>query len=172
MSKIIVFGAGLIGRAIALDLATIHQVTCVDINKKALAIIEKDNADVNTIKYDLKEKSDYQELVKDFDLVINAMPGYMGFNTLKKILLAGKNVVDASFFPENCFDLNHLAKKNDVFAIVDCGLAPGMDNIILGYLDTKMEVNKFECLVGGLPEKRHWPFNFRCNTHPGCNYTV
>jgi len=161
MAKIIVFGAGLIGRAIALDLASLHQITCVDLNKKALAVINKDDSNVETINYDLSKEKNYDELVKDFDLVVNAMPGYLGFETLKKILLAGKNVVDASFFPENCFDLDHLAKKNDVYAIVDCGVAPGMDNIILGYLDTKMEVNKFECLVGGLPVKRHWPFNFK-----------
>jgi len=161
MSKIIVFGAGLIGRAIALDLASEHQVTCVDLNKKALAKLEKQNSEVSTVNFDLSRENNYDELVKDFDLVISAMPGYLGFKTLKKILLAGKNVVDASFFPENCFDLDHLAKKNEVFAVVDCGLAPGMDNIILGHLDTKMEVNKFECLVGGLPVKRHWPFNFR-----------
>lgn len=161
MSKIIVFGAGLIGRAIALDLASEHQITCVDLNKNALAKLKKQNSEVNTVNYDLSKENNYSELVKNFDLVISAMPGYLGFNTLKKILLAGKNVVDASSFPENCFDLDHLAKKNEVFAVVDCGLAPGMDNIILGHLDTKMEVNKFECLVGGLPVKRHWPFNFR-----------
>ena len=161
MSKIIVFGAGLIGRAIALDLAPEHQVACVDLNKQALKRIEKENSDISTINFDLSKESSYSELTKEFDLVINAMPGYLGFNTLKKILLAEKNVVDASFFPEDCFSLDHLAKKNNVFAIVDCGLAPGMDNIILGHLDTKMEVNKFECLVGGLPVRRHWPFNFR-----------
>ncbi len=161
MSNIIIFGAGLIGRAIALDLATNHTITCVDVNKQALARIKKENADVVTVNFDLNEEKDYSQIVEGFDLVVSTMPGYLGFNTLKKILLAEKNVVDASFFPENCFDLDHLAKKNNVFAVVDCGLAPGMDNIILGYLDTKMEVNKFECLVGGLPVKRHWPFNFK-----------
>lgn len=161
MSNIIVFGAGLIGRAIALDLAPEHQVTCVDLNKQALKRIEKENPDINTINFDLSKESSYKELTEGFDLVISAMPGYLGFNTLKKILLAEKNVVDASFFPEDCFALDHLAKKSNVFAVVDCGLAPGMDNIILGHLDTKMEVNKFECLVGALPVKRHWPFNFR-----------
>lgn len=161
MSKIIVFGAGLIGRAIALDLSSFHEITCVDLNKQALAWIEKEDHSVCTINYDLAKEDNYSDLVTGFDLVVNAMPGFLGFETLKKILIAGKNVVDASSFPEDCFALNYLAKQNNVFAVVDCGLAPGMDNIILGYLDTKMEVNKFECLVGGLPVKRHWPFNYR-----------
>ncbi|MDQ7049336.1 MAG: saccharopine dehydrogenase C-terminal domain-containing protein [Enterobacterales bacterium] len=161
MAKIIVLGAGLIGRAVALDLAEAHQVCSVDLNKKALAKIQKENSAVETINFDLAKSPDYTELLAPFDLVISSVPGYLGFDTLKKILLAGKNAVDASCFPENCFDLDHLAKKNNVYAVVDCGLAPGMDNIILGHLDTKMEVNRFECLVGGLPVKRHWPFNFR-----------
>ncbi len=161
MSKIIVFGAGLIGRAIALDLAAVHKVSCVDLNQQALARIAKENSTVATINFDLSKEQNYEALTKGFDLVVNAMPGYLGFATLKKTLLVGKNVVDASFFPEDCFALNHIAKKHKVFAVVDCGVAPGMDNIILGYLDTKMEVYKFECLVGGLPQKRHWPFNFK-----------
>jgi saccharopine dehydrogenase-like NADP-dependent oxidoreductase len=161
MSKIIVFGAGLIGRAIALDLAEQHEVTCVDNNKHALTRIEKENSTVRTERFDLAKEKTYDELVKDFDLVVSAVPGYLGFDTLKKTLLAKKNIVDASSFPEDCFALDHLAKKSGVFAVVDCGVAPGMDNIILGHLDTKMEVNKFECLIGGLPVKRHWPFNFK-----------
>jgi len=161
MAKIIVFGAGLIGRAIALDLANDHIVTCVDLNQNALARIAKENGSVSTINFNLSKEEDYQSLTENFDLVVNATPGYLGFSTLKKILLAGKNVVDASFFVEDCFALNHIAKKQKVFAVVDCGVAPGMDNIILGYLDTKMEINKFECLIGGLPQKRQWPFNFK-----------
>lgn len=161
MANIIIFGAGLIGRAIALDLAKQHKVTCVDVNKHALSRIKKEDVSVETINFDLSLQKDYTELVDGFDLVVSAVPGYLGFETLKKSLLAGKNIVDASFFPEDCFDLDHLAKKNNVFAVVDCGVAPGMDNIILGYLDTKMEVKRFECLVGGLPIKRHWPFNFK-----------
>ena len=161
MAKIIIFGAGQIGTAIALDLIEHHSITCVDVNRKALEKITKLNSKIETTTFDLQQEKDYSELTKGFDLVINAVSGFIGFETLKRILIAGKNVVDASFLPENCFDLHHLAKKNDVYAVVDCGVAPGMDNIILGYLDTKMEVTKFECLVGGLPTKRIWPFNFK-----------
>jgi lysine 6-dehydrogenase len=161
MAKIIIFGAGQIGAAIALDLIENHSIVCVDVNRKALEKITKLSAKIETINFDLQQEKDYSALTKGFDLVISAVSGYIGFETLKRILLAKKNVIDASFFPENCFDLHHLAKKNNVYAVVDCGVAPGMDNIILGYLDTKMEVTKFECLVGGLPSKRIWPFNFK-----------
>jgi saccharopine dehydrogenase-like NADP-dependent oxidoreductase len=52
---------------------------------------------------------------------------------LKSIIEAGKNVVDISFFAEEAFELNKLAKDKNVTAIVDCGVVPGLSGIILGY---------------------------------------
>ncbi|WP_196138055.1 saccharopine dehydrogenase family protein [Aliikangiella sp. G2MR2-5] len=166
MAKIVVLGAGMIGNAMALDLAGEHQVTAVDINKRSLERIRKANSSVETELFNLKENDDYNDLLSEFDLVVCAVPGFMGFETLKKILNAKKPVVDISFFPENCFDLDYLAKKNDVFAIADCGVAPGMSNVILGHIDSTMEVKKYECLVGGLPIKREWPFNYKAPFSP------
>ncbi len=166
MSNIVVLGAGMIGNAMAIDLADKHQVTAIDKNKNVLARLSKNAPDVNTILHDLVDSSDYTELLSPYDLVISAVPGFMGFETLKKILMAGKNVIDISFFPEKCFDLDYLAKKHDVFAVVDCGVSPGMGNIILGQLDTQLEINSFECLVGGLPVKREWPFNYKAPFSP------
>ena len=166
MTKIVVFGAGMIGHAMALDLAEKFEVSAVDNNKRNLSSLTKANEKIESIVFDLKESDSYEDLLAPFDLVICAVPGFMGFDTLKKILQTGTNVVDISFFPENCFDLDYLAKKNDCFAIVDCGVAPGMDNVILGWLDKQLEVKSFECLVGGLPTKREWPFNYKAPFSP------
>ncbi|TQV84402.1 saccharopine dehydrogenase family protein [Aliikangiella coralliicola] len=166
MAKLVVLGAGMIGNAMALDLANDHDITAIDIDKRALSRLSKQNEKIKTTVADLKETEDLTELLAPYDLVICAVPGFMGFETLKKILQAKKNVVDISFFPENCFDLDYLAKKNDVWAITDCGVAPGMSNVILGYLDSKMEVKDYECLVGGLPSKREWPFNYKAPFSP------
>ena len=99
-----------------------------------------------------------KNVIQNYDLVICAVPGFLGFETLKQIILAGKNVVDISFFSENAFDLNELAIQQNVTAIVDCGVAPGMGNIILGYYNEKLKLTDFECLVGGLPKIKKWPF--------------
>ena len=69
----------------------------------------------------------------------------MGFNTLKTIIEAGKNVVDISFFEEDAFDLDALANSKNVTAVIDCGVAPGLSNIILGRHNSKMEI-KFNIL--------------------------
>ena len=76
------------------------------------------------------------------------------------------NVVDISFFPENSLELDQLAKEKNITAIVDCGVAPGMGNIIFGYHNLKMKITDYECLVGGLPEKREWPFEYQAVFSP------
>jgi saccharopine dehydrogenase-like NADP-dependent oxidoreductase len=106
------------------------------------------------------------EIVKPYDLVISAVPGFLGFETLKTVINAEKDVVDISFFAEDAFLLNNLALKKGVTAVVDCGVAPGMGNIILGHCNEQMEIKKFECLVGGLPKVRKWPFNYKAPFSP------
>ena len=46
-------------------------------------------------------------------------------------------------FPENALELNELAIKNGVTAVVDCGVAPGMGNIILGHYDRLFQIENF-----------------------------
>ena len=57
--------------------------------------------------------------------------------------------------------LDNLAKQKNVTAIVDCGVAPGMSNLILGYHNANMTITNFECMVGGLPKKRVKPFEYK-----------
>src|SRR3990167_11269258 len=132
MSKILVLGAGMVGNAIVFDLFKEHDVTVADINTTALEKLNQKYG-VKTLPLDIKNSSLLQKSIENFDLIISAVPGFMGFQTLKTIIECGKNVVDISFFPENALELDEFAKKKNVTAIVDCGVAPGMDNIILGY---------------------------------------
>ncbi len=90
----------------------------------------------------------------------------MGFQTLKTIIEGGKNVCDISFFNEDPFLLDDLAKQNNVTAVTDCGVAPGMDNIILGYHNKRMRVEEFVCMVGGLPQQRKWPYEYKAPFSP------
>jgi saccharopine dehydrogenase-like NADP-dependent oxidoreductase len=166
MSKIIVLGAGMVGSAMAIDMAAKHEVTLTDINPEVLSMVQQ-RCNVLTLQtLDVTDKTSLKKIIQSFDLVICAVPGFLGFETMKAIIEAGKNVVDISFFPENSLLLNNLAKTNNVTAIVDCGVAPGMGNIILGYHNERMKVTRFECLVGGLPKLKKWPFNYKAPFSP------
>jgi lysine 6-dehydrogenase len=166
MNKVIVLGAGMVGSAMALDLAKKHQVTLADLSETALQKTKKRNNTISTVVLDAKNTPLLTSTILPFDVVVCAVPGFMGFQTLKAIIEAGKNVIDISFFPEDVFELNELAKKKGVTAITDCGVAPGMDNIILGYYNSKMKLTDFECLVGGLPKVKKWPFNYKAPFSP------
>ncbi|HYX05306.1 MAG TPA: saccharopine dehydrogenase C-terminal domain-containing protein [Bacteroidales bacterium] len=162
--KIIVLGAGLVGGVIAADLNRRFNVTSADIDQDVLLKVEKEGVDV--IITDLSDPENIRKIVQPFDLVVGAMPGYMGFQTVKAVIEAGKNIVDISFFPEDPFQLHQLANEKNVTAIVDCGVAPGMGNIILGYHDASMKVSSYQCYVGGLPFKRKWPFEYKAVFSP------
>jgi len=164
MKKVIVLGAGLVGRTIAIELSKNYQVTAVDSNSIRLKNLK--DKKVKTLKADLSSDSEIKKIIKNYDLVICALPGFMGFKTLKSIIKAGKNVVDISFFPEDPFLLDELAKNKNVTAIVDCGVSPGLSNVILGYHNKRMQVENYRCIVGGLPYKRDWPFEYKAFFSP------
>lgn len=166
MSNIIVLGAGMVGSTMAIDMAKNHSVSITDFSKNALDKAVKKCEKLTPIVLDVTDKAALQKTIKPFDLVICAVPGFLGFETLKSIIEAGKNVIDISFFPENSLDLFELAKRKKVTAIVDCGVAPGMGNIILGYYNEKLNITDFECLVGGLPKIKKWPFNYKAPFSP------
>lgn len=164
-NKIIVLGAGLVGSVIAIDLSKNHDVTSADLNSESFLKFQN-YPDINTIQADLSDIEKLKEIVKDFDLVIGAVPGFMGYKTMKAVIEAGKNMVDISFMPEDFLLLDGLAKKHKVCAVADCGVAPGMGNIILGHHNKKMAVKKYECLVGGLPVIREWPYEYKAVFSP------
>lgn len=162
--KVIVLGAGLVGKAMAIDLAKTYDVTSVDINEESLSEVR--TFDIATQKIDFSDLHTLSAILKSFDLVVGAVPGFMGFQTVQAVIEAGKNMVDISFFPEDPFDLDALAKSKNVTIVTDCGVAPGMGNIILGHHNQSMKINSSECLVGGLPVVREWPYEYKAVFSP------
>ncbi|QGY42762.1 NAD-dependent epimerase/dehydratase family protein [Maribellus comscasis] len=165
MRKIIVLGAGLVGSAIAIDLSKNYDVTSVDLHAEAFKKFQN-HPEIKMIQADLSDSENLKEIVKDFDLVVGAVPGFMGYQTMKAVIQSGKNMVDISFMPEDFMQLDGLAKKHRVTVVADCGVAPGMGNIILGYHNKNMQVKSYECLVGGLPVIREWPYEYKAVFSP------
>jgi len=166
--KIIVLGAGLVGGPMAVDLAheSKFEITLVDYNQAALDKIGN-SYPINKMAKDLSRPDDVKKLVADYDIVVNAVPGFMGFRTLKSVITAGKNVIDIAFFPEDPFELDRPAKEKNVVAIVDCGVAPGMSNILTGHVDNLLDrTDSVLIYVGGLPEVREWPYEYKAVFSP------
>lgn len=166
MTNIIVLGAGMVGSSMAADLSKKHSVTISDLSTQRLEHIKQKHQNINILQVDVTDKAKLHSVLTAFDFVVCAVPGFLGFETIKTVIEAGKNVVDISFFPENALELDALAKAKGVTAIVDCGVAPGMHNIILGYYNEKLKLTDFETLVGGLPKVKKWPFNYKAPFSP------
>lgn len=161
--KLIVLGGGLIGGAVAKDLAGDEdfEVSIADINEKSLNKLASE-AKLTKVVADLSNSEVIKKIVSDQDIVIGCLPGVLGFSMLRSVIEAGENVVDISFMAENPLALDELAKKNKVTAVVDMGLAPGMSNMIVGYVDSLLdETESALVLVGGLPLIREWPYEYK-----------
>jgi len=165
MKKVIILGAGMVGKAMAIDLSKKYKVKSVDINKESLAFLSK-NYPVETEILDVTNEKALSEAIKEFDLVISAVPGFLGLQTIKNVIKNKKDLVDISFLPEGVMHLDSLAKENGVTVIMDCGVAPGMPNIIAGYHNEKMKIESFEYMVGGLPKERTFPFEYKAPFSP------
>ncbi len=161
--KVIVLGAGLVGGPMAIDLAgdSRFEVTVADVREQALVRLRSNHPGIRTVQRDLSDPAAVTSLVSDYDWVINAVPGFMGYQTIKAIIEAERNVVDIAFFPEDPFTLDTLAREKGVIAVVDCGVAPGMSNILCGYAESILdETSAMLIYVGGLPMVRKWPYEY------------
>lgn len=163
---IAVLGAGMVGRAIALDLANDHEVTSFDLAGVNLEELKSRNTSIQTAAADLSDYSLYEDLLVPYDIVVIAVPGFMGYKTLEAVINARKNVVDISFFPEDALALDKFAEQKGVIAVPDCGVAPGISNLILGRHNEEMKIDSFACYVGGLPKEKKPPFLYKAPFSP------
>ena len=143
--RIIVLGAGLVGNAMAIDLNSQFYVTSVDINQEALDKLKNEHG-ISILNRDLSNPEVIKTIVADFDLVIGAVPGFMGFETVKAVIKAGKDIVDISFFAEDPFELDELAKKHNWYIMTiegkdtweqDYLCNECYDNLLMKFLDEK-----------------------------------
>lgn len=166
--NIVVLGAGRVGRAMAIDLAyeSRFRVRVVDRDAQSLAALQTVHG-IPGECLDLSSADTVKRSTSTADLVVSAVPGFLGYRTLEALLAAGKSVVDIAFFPEDPLQLDSLARTKKVTAIVDCGVAPGMSNLLVSHAASKLErVDRVRIYVGGLPTLRQWPYEYKAGFSP------
>lgn len=173
MPKAIILGAGMVGSVMAADLAAdpAFSVTVADASARSLdaaaARAGLARARITPLRADLSDGAAVRAAVAPFDIVLGALPSAIGFGALRAVIEAGKNCCDISFMSEDPLALDSLARARGVTAVVDCGVAPGMSNMLAGYEASRLEqCDRIEIYVGGLPRERRWPFQYKAAFAP------
>lgn len=168
--KIVVLGAGLMGKEVARDLiasASVEKVYLADANKEqAEQFIATLNTDkVEVIQFNAEDSEELKAVISKGDVVVNAL--FYSFNeqVAKAAIEAGVHEVDLGGhigdITENVLQLNDKAKAANVTIIPDLGVAPGMINILTGYGASKLDkVTAIKLFVGGIPTEPKPPLHY------------
>ena len=164
--KVLVIGCGHIGSVSAEDFAesmSSVEVAVADKNgARAKEVAEKIGINnVSWIQLDVLNHSELVNTLGSFDLIMGFLPGSLGYRLVEACIDAGKNLVDVSYMPEDPLRLNDRAAEAGVTVIPDCGLAPGISNVLVGHALEKLDkIYDIHIMVGGLPEKPTPPLDY------------
>jgi len=163
-----VLGGGMVGGFIASELAAESDLD-VRLYDNDPAVIHRlaGNGSVKFELADLSGAAAVQRCVDGCDIAVGAVPGHLGYNVLRAVIEAGVNAVDISFFPEDALELDGLACERGVTAVVDCGVMPGLGGMLAAQLAAGFEEpQSLRIYVGGLPEQRYWPLDYKAPFSP------
>ena len=169
MKKTVVLGGGMVGAVMALDLAleTDRAVTLFDVDQKKLDDAKGQNPALAVEVADLSSPNTVASIASEADLVLGALPSRFGFEALKAVISTGKPYCDITFMPEDAWHLDALAKESGTVAVVDCGVAPGMSNLLAGVAARRLSpCRSIVIRVGGLPIARHLPWQYKAGFSP------
>lgn len=166
MAHVAVFGGGMVGALIAHDLATDHEVRLLDRSSQALATAAVRTPGLATAVFDAA-RDGWEAALHGCKVAVNCLPGALGHRALRAMLAEGVACADIAFAPEGALSLDDLARRKGVAAVVDCGVAPGLSNVLAAQLiDELGEAARLEIFVGGLPRDPASPWLYRAPFSP------
>jgi len=166
----LVLGAGLQGSACAYDLLQnpeVKQVRLADLHTDHLADFLGPYSGDRLIftPLDVRDKEAVLALMRESDAAMSAIPYYFNFDLAELAVQAGVHFSDLGGNTEIVFKqktLDEAAKKKGITVIPDCGLAPGMVNILAEYAIKQLDsVETVRIFVGGLPQHPEPPLNYQ-----------
>lgn len=157
------------GAVMAMDLAADadRTVTLCDVDEVRLRDVKARCPALQVRQVDLSSPQRIHSLAADADMVLGALPSRFGFAALQAVIDAGKPYCDISFMPQDAWRLDEAAKASGTIAVVDCGVAPGMSNLLAGVAARRLAPCRSVTIrVGGLPVIRHMPWQFKAAFSP------
>jgi lysine 6-dehydrogenase len=168
--RMLVLGAGLQGSACAFDLLqqdAVGQVTLADIQPDRAAAFVKPftGKRLSLLKLDVQDPAALRGAMQGHVAVANALPYYFNLDVTRAALELGLHYADLGGNTEIVFNQKKLdadAKARNVSVIPDCGLAPGMVNVIAAEGIRRVDdAESVKVFVGGLPRHPEPPLNYQ-----------
>ena len=166
--KVAIFGAGLMGATIALDLVKsreVDQVTVCDSDRRKLrTLTERTHSTKLTTKiHDVRRPGETVKLLRKFDVGVGALPHGVSEYAIQSAVNARVNFVDLIFgWRFGQAEVDSACRRKGITIIPACGLAPGLTNILaMKGADLLDRVDEVRIKVGGIPEKPKPPLNYR-----------
>jgi lysine 6-dehydrogenase len=168
--RMLVLGAGLQGSACAYDLlqrSEVERITLADLQPRRVPAFlgKKKDKRLVAARLDAKSGPRLRNLMRGHDAVMNALPYYFNYPVAKAAVAMGLHCTDLGGNTEivqKQKTLHGAARKKHVSIIPDCGLAPGMVNIIAAEGIRRVgDAESVKIFVGGLPQKPEPPLNYQ-----------
>ena len=168
--RMLVLGAGLQGSACAYDLLqnpNVTEVRLADLNISHLPDFLNEYSGKRLIPtpLDVRDREAVLALMRESKATMSAIPYYFNLDLARLAVQAGTNFCDLGGNTEIVFQQKELdaeARKAKVTIVPDCGLAPGMVNILAQYGISQLDdVKTVKIFVGGLPQQPEGPLGYQ-----------
>jgi len=162
--RVVVLGCGKIGSVMGRDFAGSVEGAELVFADRSRGRAEAAASVVEGASWAKVDTVDFRNLVgalEGFDLALGALPGDYGFRALEAMIEAGVGGVDVSFTPEDPLGLDEDAREAGVTIVPDCGVAPGLSNVLVGYGASRLGgLREAHIMVGGIPEEPVPPLGY------------
>ncbi len=168
--KMLVLGAGLQGSACAYDLLHQPEVTEVRLADKSVDHLPKFltpylGGKLKPMTVDVTDRAATLKAMRGATAVMSAVPYYFNVAMTEAAIASGAHFCDLGGNTEIVFqqrELTDRAASSGLTVIPDCGLAPGMVNILAQLGISRCDsVSAVKIFVGGLPQKPEPPLNYQ-----------
>jgi lysine 6-dehydrogenase len=173
--KILVIGAGMMGRAAAYDMARSQRVQSVTLADNDAARLEQAVVHVNqlaggdkvrAVQFDAADSGAALEVMRGHDGILSCVPYFYNLGLVKAAIRAGCHFADLggnNTIVQQEFKHEMQAHAAGVAIAPDCGLSPGMASILGGELLRRIggKADALKIYVGGLPQSPKPPFNYQ-----------
>ncbi len=162
--RISVIGAGMMGSAIAWDLARsldVDELSVADISDSRLSILrQKIGERASFSKFDVTNPAKLEHFLKDSDAAVSALPHGAVHPVDVAAVECGAKMVNIAF-EDGQMQLDKKARKNGAVLVPGCGLAPGLSSILVAEGTRGLESAEGHIYVGGLPQNPEPPLWYK-----------